>query len=188
MSRNRRGLTLGEGAALFLLTRDGAGIELLGVGESSDAYHMSAPDPDGRGAESAMRSALEDARLAPEDVCYLNLHGTGTPQNDAMESRAVVRVFGEALPCSSTKPLVGHALGAASALEAAFCWLALERVRDGWLTLPPHVFDGERDPELPSLHLVGVSEAIPVGPHVVVASNSFGFGGSNCTLLLGRRP
>ena len=184
-SRNRDGLTLGEGAALFLVTRDPGSVQLLGVGESSEAHHISAPDPEGNGAEAAMRGALADAGLAPADIAYLNLHGTGTPQNDPMECAAVARVFGTALPCSSTKALVGHALGAAGALEAAFCWLVLAERSNGVLALPPHVFDGERDPALAPIHLVATSETARVGAHARVMTNSFGFGGSNCTLILG---
>jgi 3-oxoacyl-[acyl-carrier-protein] synthase-1 len=184
-SRNRDGLTLGEGAALFLVTRDPGGVQLLGVGESSEAHHISAPDPEGNGAEAAMRGALADAGLEPVDIAYLNLHGTGTPQNDPMECAAVARVFGTALPCSSTKALVGHALGAAGALEAAFCWLVLAERSDGLLALPPHVFDGERDPALAPIRLVGKSETARVGARARVMTNSFGFGGSNCTLILG---
>jgi 3-oxoacyl-[acyl-carrier-protein] synthase-1 len=184
-SRNRDGLTLGEGSAVFLVTRDPGGVQLLGVGESSEAHHISAPDPEGNGAEAAMQSALADAGLAPADVSYLNLHGTGTPQNDPMECAAVARVFGTALPCSSTKALVGHALGAAGALEAAFCWLVLDHRSGGTLTLPPHVFDGERDPALAPIRLVGKSETVRAGAHPRVMTSSFGFGGSNCALVLG---
>jgi 3-oxoacyl-[acyl-carrier-protein] synthase-1 len=185
-SKNRVGLTLGEGAAAFLLLPEPGGIQLVGSGESSEAHHMSAPDPDGAGAEAAMRLALADAGLAPEAIAYLNLHGTGTPQNDRMECLAVERVFGTALPVSSTKPLVGHTLGAAGALEAAFCWLVLERSEGGVLELPPHCWDGERDPELPALRLVGKGESVrPAGP-LRVMTNSFGFGGNNCTLVLER--
>ena len=184
-SRNRDGLTLGEGAALFLVTRDPGGVQLYGVGESSEAHHISAPDPEGNGAEAAMRGALEDARLEPADIAYLNLHGTGTPQNDPMECEAVARVFGTELPCSSTKALVGHALGAAGALEAAFCWLVLASPSNGSLALPPHVFDGERDPALAPIRLVAKSETVNAGAHPRVMTNSFGFGGSNCTLVLG---
>jgi 3-oxoacyl-[acyl-carrier-protein] synthase-1 len=184
-SRNRDGLTLGEGAALFLVTRDPGGVQLLGVGESSEAHHISAPDPEGNGAEAALRGALADAGLAPADISYLNLHGTGTPQNDPMECAAVARVFGTSLPCSSTKALVGHALGAAGALEAAFCWLVLAERSNGVLTLPPHVFDGERDPALAPIHLVAKSETARVGARARVMTSSFGFGGSNCTLILG---
>jgi 3-oxoacyl-[acyl-carrier-protein] synthase-1 len=187
-SRNRNGLTLGEGAAMFLLTPEPGGIQLTGAGESSEAHHMSAPDPTGAGAEAAMRGALADAGLTPDAIAYLNLHGTGTPLNDAMECQAVARVFGTALPVSSTKPLVGHTLGAAGALEAAFCWLVLERSERGALELPPHCFDGEHDPELPPVHLVGKSESVrPPDGRLRVMTNSFGFGGNNCTLVLERR-
>jgi len=184
-SRNRDGLTLGEGAALFLVTSDPGGVQLLGVGESSEAHHISAPDPEGNGAEAAMRGALTDAGLSPGDIAYLNLHGTGTPQNDPMECAAVARVFGTGLPCSSTKALIGHALGAAGALEAAFCWLALAGRSRGELPLPPHVFDGERDPALAPIRLTIKGETARVGAHPRVMTNSFGFGGNNCTLVLG---
>lgn len=185
MSRNRDGITLGEAAALFLMTREAGGVQLLGAGESSDAHHMAAPDPEGRGAEACMRAALRDAGIGPDDIAYLNLHGTGTPQNDAMESAAVARAFGPGLPCSSSKPLVGHTLGASGALELAFCWAALKRRDGGRLALPPHRWDGEEDPELPRLALVAPQTWIePAGP-VALMTNSFGFGGSNCALVVG---
>jgi 3-oxoacyl-[acyl-carrier-protein] synthase-1 len=186
MSRNRDGLTLGEGAAFFLVTRDRGGIQLLGGGESSDAHHMSAPQPEGRGAESSMRSALLDARLSADDIAYVNLHGTGTPHNDSMESAALGRVFDTPPPSSSTKPLMGHTLGASGALEAAVCWLILAQEDAQGLSLPPHRYDGQRDPALPPLPLVGEGERCPPGSPRVLMSNSFGFGGSNCSLALGR--
>jgi 3-oxoacyl-[acyl-carrier-protein] synthase-1 len=185
-SRNRAGLTLGEGAAAFLLLPEPGGVQLVGVGESSEAHHMSAPDPSGTGAEAAMRGALEDAGLEPDGIAYLNLHGTGTPLNDAMEGQAVERVFGTRLPVSSTKPLVGHTLGAAGALEAAFCWLMLDRSDGRVLELPPHCWDGERDPEIPPLHWVGKGESVTPSGLLRVMTNSFGFGGNNCTLILER--
>ena len=185
-SRNRAGLTLGEGAAVFLVEPGAGGVQLYGVGESSEAHHMSAPDPSGAGAEAAMRGALADAGLSPDAIAYLNLHGTGTPLNDKMECLAVERVFGCALPVSSTKPLVGHTLGAAGAIEAAFCWLVLDRCDAGTLSLPPHRWDGERDPELPPLHLVQKGETAITRAAPRVMTNSFGFGGNNCTLVLGR--
>ncbi len=184
-SVNRDGLTLGEASALFLVTGEPGGIQLLGVGDSSEAHHMSAPDPEGRGAETAMRGALEDAGLAPEQIAYLNLHGTGTPQNDAMESAAVERVLGTELPCSSTKPLVGHTLGAAGAIEAAFCWLVLAERAGGALSVPPHVWDGARDPALAMIHLAAKGERATYSSAAYVMTNSFGFGGNNCTLILG---
>ena len=187
MSRNRDGLLIGEAAALFLMDRSGRGPQLLGVGESSDAYHMSAPDPEGNGAAAAMELALSDAGLAPADVAYVNLHGTATPHNDAMESQAVARVFGLDTPCSSTKPLTGHTLGAAGATEAAFCWMMLSFANEQ-IQFPPHCFDGERDPELPALHLVQTEEAAAWPGSGAVLSNSFAFGGNNCSLVLGVTP
>lgn len=185
MGRKRDGINIGEGAALFLVTRERGGVQLLGAGESSDAHHISAPDPTGLGAEACMRGALEDARLAPEAIAYLNLHGTGTPLNDAMESAAVARVLGTMTPCSSTKPLVGHTLGASAAIEAAFCWLMLAN-RDGReLLAPPHCWDGEVDPALPPLALVKPGTRLRAGASAALMSNSFAFGGSNCALILG---
>jgi 3-oxoacyl-[acyl-carrier-protein] synthase-1 len=184
-SANRSGLTLGEGSVVFLVTRDRGGVRLLGVGESSEAHHMSAPDPAGEGAEKAMRAALRDAGLEPDAIAYLNLHGTGTSLNDAMECGAIARIFRDSPPCSSTKPLVGHTLGAAGAMEAGFCWLMLHAQRDGIMSLIPHAYDGVRDPELTSVALIEGAAQVPVGP---VMTNSFGFGGNNCTLILAGGP
>lgn len=184
LSRNRCGINIGEGASLFLMTAEAipfGPVALLGVGESSDAHHISAPEPEGRGAEAAMRAALADAGLAPTEIGYLNLHATATPKNDAMESLAVARVFAEGVPVSGTKPLTGHALGAAGALEAAFCWLSLT---DPAGRLPPHVWDGEADPELPRLDTVSVGRCFTAG-HRVAMSNSFAFGGNNLSLIFG---
>jgi 3-oxoacyl-[acyl-carrier-protein] synthase-1 len=183
-SANRHGLTLGEGAAVFLLEREPGGIQLVGVGEAGDAFHMSAPDPSGRGAARAMRAALHDAGVSPDTVAYLNLHGTGTPLNDAMESRAVHQVFGSRVACSSTKPLVGHTLGAAGAVELAFCWMMLARLADHALHVPPHRWDAVVDPELPALALSRGEPGPVLANPVVVVSNSFGFGGNNCSLVL----
>ena len=171
LSPDRDGINLGEGAAFFVMRRDGDAapsggpvVELLGVGESSDAYHQTAPDPSGAGAEAAMRACLADAGLRPCDVDFVNLHGTGTRQNDEMECAAARRVFGGEEPrdgeplssglavrAFSTKGLTGHCLGAAGAVEAALCWLELR-------TAPG-----------------------------VCLSNSFAFGGSNATVALSSR-
>lgn len=175
LSRNRNGINIGEGAALFLLGREQAAVRLAGGGESSDAHHLSAPDPQGTGAEAAMRAALADADVRAGDIGYVNLHATATRKNDEMESRVMARVFPAGTPVSGTKPLTGHALGAAGALEAAFCWLALADRR-----LPPHVWDGEADPELPALRVAGKGE--PLASRLVM-SNSFAFGGSNASLI-----
>lgn len=186
MSVNRRGINIGEGAALFLLTREpvpnAPPIALLGCGESSDAHHISAPHPEGLGAEAAMRAALRDAGLTPADIAYVNLHGTATPKNDEMESRAMRRVFSPEMPASSTKPLTGHTLGAAGATEAAFCWLALT---DDNARLPPHIWDGAADPALPPLHLTAPGERMRTKGRRVVMSNGYAFGGSNVSLIIG---
>jgi len=179
-SANRRGINIGEAAALFLMTPEPGPIRLVGGGESSDAYHMSAPDPEGRGAALAMRNALKDAGLSAEQIDYLNLHGTATEHNDAMESKAVHAELGPNVKVSSTKSLTGHTLGAAGALEAAFCWLSLRNNPER--RLPPHVFDGHYDPALPALALVKPGERAARLDRVM--SNSFGFFGSNATLIL----
>jgi 3-oxoacyl-[acyl-carrier-protein] synthase-1 len=184
-SRNRKGLTLGEGTALFVVTRETGGIQLRGVGESSEAHHMSAPDPNGTGAETAMRTAMRDAGLAPDAIAYLNLHGTGTVLNDAMECSAIARTFPSPPACSSTKPLVGHTLGAAGALEAGFCWLMLDAQEEAEIALIPHVYDGDFDPELAAIPLATKGMRRPAGP---LMSNSFGFGGNNCCLILEGGP
>ena len=183
-SRNRSGFTLGEGSAVFLLTREAGGIQLVGTGESSDAHHMSAPHPEGAGAEAAMRAALADARLGADSIDYLNLHGTGTTLNDIVEAKAVHRIFGDGVACSSTKPLVGHTLGASGALEAAFCWMVLHATERGRLPLIPHHWDDEPDPEIPHIRLAPRAETVSVGPRATAMSNSFGFGGNNCSLIL----
>lgn len=127
LADDRDGINLGEGVALFTLEREGEGVRLAGIGESSDAYHATAPEPEGRGAEAAMRNALEDALIAPEAVDYINLHGTGTWANDSMEMKAVNRIFAasSARKVESTKALTGHCLGAAGAVEAAIAWLLI---------------------------------------------------------------
>ena len=185
MSRNRDGLNIGEGVALFIMSRTPSDVVFLGGGESSDAYHISSPEPEGRGAEAAMRLALEDAGLHPQDINYINLHGTGTPHNDIMESKAIARVFSDSALCSSTKPMTGHTLGVAGGIEAGLCWLSLMHSKDGKTELPPHIWDGQRDPELPDLPLVEIGGFIAAA-QVRMLSNSFAFGGSNCAVILGK--
>jgi 3-oxoacyl-[acyl-carrier-protein] synthase-1 len=185
-SANRDGINIGEGAAAFLLTPDAATVNLLGAGETSDAYHISAPDPDGAGAIGAMEQAIGDAAIAPDEIAYVNLHGTGTALNDAMESRAVRAIFPAATPCSSTKAMTGHTLGAAGAVEAAFLWLALHPAFNPG-RLPPHLWDGAPDPDLPSLTLVEPGTPFDLGPGAAMLSSSFAFGGNNVALVLGSR-
>lgn len=185
MSRNRQGINIGEGAALFLLRREPAEVALLGAGASSDAHHISSPEPSGLGAEAAMRAALAEAGLGPEAIGYLNLHATATPKNDEMESLATARVFQEGVPCSGTKPLTGHTLGASAAIELAFCWLALHPHWNAEHQLPPHRWDGEADPALPALRLTNEASRLE-GRHCM--SNAFAFGGNNLSLILGATP
>lgn len=181
-SCHRDGINIGEGAALFLMTRAPGSVRLAGWGESSDAHHMSAPEPQGRGAIAAIGQALARGGIDAQAVDYVNLHGTATPQNDAMESRAVAATLGATVPASSTKPLTGHALGAAGAIEAGLCWLAMARNPDRHL--PPHWWDGVADPELPALDFVAPGRRA-AAPLRYVLSHSFAFGGSNAVLLLG---
>ena len=189
-SANRNGINIGEAAVLFLMTRqhgDGPAIVLLGAGASSDAHHISAPEPNGRGALQAMQKALNRAQLHATQINYLNLHGTATQHNDAMESLAVATVFPDGVACSSTKPMTGHTLGAAGALEAAFCWLSLSDNNPAH-ALPPHVWDGQADPDLPALKWVTANERLTsIAPRYLM-SNSFAFGGNNVSLIIGDAP
>jgi len=181
----RDGISIGEAAAFVLLegVPEGAtecvddSVLLLGIGESSDAYHMSAPHPEGVGARRAMQAALAAAALAPGDIDYINLHGTATPSNDRSESQAVTSVFGPMTPCSSTKGATGHTLGAAGALEAVISALAIEHG-----LMPGGVHTSTPDPALTALYLRDNRRA----PVARVLSNSFGFGGTNCSLIFGR--
>jgi 3-oxoacyl-[acyl-carrier-protein] synthase-1 len=180
--RARDGISIGEAAVYFLLEGDTGtapreAIRLLGVGESCDAYHMSSPHPEGLGARMAMGSALAAAGLAPDAVDYVNLHGTGTPANDAAEDKAVTSLLGTKTPCSSTKGMTGHTLGAAGALEALVTILAIE---EGLIPGSPGTRDV--DPDLRARY-----EIAGRGARIDTAmSNSFGFGGSNCSLVFGR--
>ena len=178
----RDGISISEAAAFALLERpsDESGadaIRLLGVGESSDAYHMSSPHPEGIGARAAMVQALSCAGLEPGDIDYINLHGTGTQSNDSAESRAVSSLFGTSIPASSTKGATGHALGAAGALEAVVCALCLQHG-----LMPAGLNTTRIDPALAIQYLSGNR----AGRLARVISNSFGFGGTNCCLVFGR--
>ncbi|MFZ1574212.1 MAG: beta-ketoacyl-[acyl-carrier-protein] synthase family protein [Chromatiaceae bacterium] len=179
---NRKGLSIGEAAAFVLLERAGPSLDadavlLLGTGESSDAYHMSAPHPEGLGAKLAMAAALRSAALQAADIDYINLHGTATPSNDAAEGKAVLALFGAQTPCSSTKGATGHTLGAAGGLEAVISALALQQA-----FLPGGINTLHLDSAIPIQYLTANSDIAPRR----VMSNSFGFGGTNCSLVLGR--
>ncbi|MFM0311723.1 beta-ketoacyl-[acyl-carrier-protein] synthase family protein [Paraburkholderia sp. RL17-383-BIF-A] len=183
MSRNRCGINVGEGAAVFLMSRDEAAVRLAGVGESSDAHHISSPDPQGVGGEIALRAALAEAGVEASAIGYVNLHATATRKNDEMEANLMSRVFPGGVATSGTKPLTGHQLGAAGATELGFAWLTLAREN---VALPRHLWDGEADPLLPVLDLVESERFLPRSGAQYVMSNSFAFGGSNVSLVLAR--
>jgi len=178
----RNGISIGEAAGFVLLEKpahDAAenSVMLLGVGESSDAYHMSTPHPEGLGAQKAILAALHTAGLKPGDIDYINLHGTGTKTNDAAEDQAVFSVFGNNTPCSSTKGATGHLLGAAGIAEAIISALAIQHD-----FIPGGLNTQSLDPTLKSRYLVQNSQQTINR----VLSNSLGFGGSNCSLVFGR--
>jgi 3-oxoacyl-[acyl-carrier-protein] synthase I len=179
---NRDGISIGEAAGFVLLEKVASKIDqdrvmLLGIGESSDAYHMSTPHPEGAGARLAIQAALHAAGLTSDDIGYINLHGTGTKSNDAAEDQAVFNVFGGETPCSSTKGATGHLLGAAGVTEAIISALC---IRHGFM--PGGLNTQLLDPALKSRYLLQNRE----GQVTRVLSNSFGFGGNNCSLVLGR--
>ena len=186
-SANRRGINIGEAGVLFVMEREAAdsqAVALLGGGASSDAWHMSAPDPTGAGARQAMDAALQTAGVTAADIGWVNLHGTGTPHNDAMESHAMHAVFPNGVPCASTKALTGHTLGAAGAMEAALAWMTLSS-RNAEGQLMPHIWDGQADPALPVLDFSTAQHRYAAGRPRVAMSNSFAFGGNNASLILG---
>lgn len=202
-SKNRDGISLGEGGALFVLTKDvkmqkcldvksitNVGricksdneiVALLGIGETSDAYHSATPDPEGVQAVRAIQLALDDAGLKAEDIDYINLHGTGTVSNDLMEANAIYKVFGDNVPASSTKPFTGHCLGAAASIEAFICYQILKGKRN----LPIHKYDDEYDENLPKINLVNSNtENKKIN---TCMSTSFGFGGTNAVVIMGNK-
>lgn len=179
---DRDGISIGEAGAFALLERapnnlNSDDILLLGGGESSDAYHMSSPHPEGLGAQMAMQAALKAANLTPQEIDYINLHGTSTQSNDAAEGFAIASVFGTSVPCSSTKGATGHTLGAAGALEAVICALALQND-----LLPAGLNTQQIDPD------INIDYLLDNGSQVIsrTMSNSFGFGGTNCSLIFGK--
>lgn len=172
----RSGISIGEAAAIALVSAEPGAVQLAGVGESSDAHHMSTPPADGAGARRAMQLALADARCSPGEIDYINLHGTGTPVNDSAEAAAVHAVFGATTPASSTKGYTGHALGAAGAVEAL---LAIHALRSGMI---PGNLGGQADTALP----IAIERSTRTSALSRVLTNSFGFGGSNCALLFAR--
>jgi len=180
--QERDGINIGEAAALFVMTKDADGIQLLGAGETSDAYHISAPSPDGAGAATAMAHAIEDAKMSAEQIDYVNLHGTGTVKNDEMEALAMSSVCGEQVYCSSTKHLTGHTLGAAGALELGLCWLLLSDDNIN-KQIPANCRGGDIDEKMPPIKL---SQGEKLTKLQYCLSNSFAFGGNNFSAIIGK--
>lgn len=179
-NKNRAGINIGEGGGLMILSKEKASLELLGVGESSDAYHVSSPEPSGAGAISAMKMALDNASLTTDDIGYVNLHGTATKLNDAMESKAMASLFKGKVPCSSTKYMTGHTLGAAGIVEASILCYLLEHDLD----LPVQDFShDEIDDTLDECGLI--KEKIKAKKKVMM-SNSFAFGGNNASIIIAK--
>lgn len=178
--QHRDGLSLGEAGGFAVLERmhdDAPGLRLCGYGESSDAHHMSSPHPDGLGAELAMRDAIARAGIEAAEVGYLNLHGTATPANDAIEAAAVARLFPGQLHASSTKGWTGHTLGAAGIVESVFAMIALEQG-----LLPGTLNSQSPDPACgPQIRFDNAQADI-----AYAMNNSFGFGGNNCALVFGK--
>ncbi|MGB4810851.1 MAG: beta-ketoacyl-[acyl-carrier-protein] synthase family protein [Methylophilaceae bacterium] len=182
--KNRSGISIGEAGAFALLEHmpddrdiDADAILLLGIGETSDAYHMSSPHPEGAGARMSMQAALDMAGLIPQDIGYINLHGTATQSNDIAEGKAVAAIFGDTTPCSSTKGATGHTLGAAGGVEAIICALALQNG-----LLPAGLNTQQLDPAI-NINYLQKNRSQPI---LHAMSNSFGFGGTNCSLIFGR--
>ena len=179
-SKNRAGMNIGEACAMFITEKEGDGIEVLGIGESSDIYHSTTPNPEGTEGINAINMALKDAGLNPDDIDYINAHGTGTAANDIMEANAIFNIFGNTVPVSSTKPLTGHCLGAAAGIETALCCKLLEK-NEG--KLYPHIYDGEYDASLPKIQLAEKNKTYKCNK---IMCNAFGFGGTNAIMILGR--
>ncbi|MDU8924507.1 beta-ketoacyl-ACP synthase [Pasteurellaceae bacterium LIM206] len=181
---NRDGINMGEAAAIFIATRENIGLPLLGYGASSDAYHMSAPKPDGEGAVTAIQKAMDMAQLGSEAIGWVNLHGTGTTHNDAMEARAFSHCFSHDIPMTSTKAVTGHTLGAAGALEAALVWGIVSRTLNPSGKLPKQQCRDEKDTNIPNIKLTD-ERSYWLSERRIGLSSSFAFGGNNAILIIG---
>ena len=183
-SKNREGITLGDGSALFILSKEKIfdfPVAVSGWGESSDGYNMTSPDPEGVSVKKIYIDALPMANKKSSDINYINLHGTGTAVNDEMEAKAVNAIFGDTIPCSSTKAMTGHTLGSAGAVGTAICAMTIASSQPA--LLPPHCYDGEYDDSLPKINLTKVGDKETVN---CAMSDAFAFGGSNAVVILER--
>lgn len=181
-SKNRSGMNMGEASSVFIVENGySGGIKVMGIGESTDIYHSTSPDPDGKEAVKAIQKALKEAKINPDDIDYINAHGTGTVANDIMEANAIYKIFSDRVPASSTKPMTGHCLGAAAGIETALCCKLLDNF-DG--RLYPNIYDGEYDEKLPKINLVKRNKKYPRCN--ICMCNSFGFGGTDAIMIIGK--
>lgn len=184
-SKNRKGINIGEGAAVILISRKESQVRLVGVGDSVDAYHISSPAPDGRGLKVAIEKSLNNGNITSNDINYINLHGTGSFLNDIAESNAVHHFFASDTQCSSTKSLTGHMLGASGIVEISFLWLTLvEKFNENRL-LPPHIWDNAVDNDLQPLRLVAKKEKNICKNINYMMSINLAFGSDNTAVILG---
>ncbi|NLL11868.1 MAG: beta-ketoacyl-[acyl-carrier-protein] synthase II [Fibrobacter sp.] len=185
MSANRDGINIGEGIAICILTREVGGVQIKGIGESCDTYHVSSPDPEGTGALRSMIMAMENARLLKENVDYIQLHGTGTNLNDISEAKAIFNIWGDSIACSSLKPLIGHTLGISGIMGVLICALILEQDQDR-VFLPKHIWDGCRDENIPPIRLLDCNTPAANCRSLNFLVNNFAFGGNNCSVIVGK--
>lgn len=180
-AQDRIGINIGEAGGIVILSKKPSDLRLYGWGASSDAWHISAPHPEGKGAVESMTKALSKASLIPSDIGYVYCHGTGTPLNDSAESKAIFSLFEDNVPCSSTKHLTGHTLGAAGITELGIASLLLESQQN----LPRQIFTDSivRDEIMPKIQLV--TEPMKIHQPMII-SNSFAFGGNNVSLIVGK--
>ena len=176
LSKNRSGINIGEGTAVFVVEKSNKGIEIMGIGETTDTYHSTSPDPNAVEAIRAIKIALDDAQIAQDKVDYINLHGTGSIANDITETKAISQIFDKTY-VSATKPLTGHCLGAAACVETALCCALIEK--GGYYK---HIYDGEYDVSLPNLNIYN-----PPKRTNICMNNAFGFGGTNAIMIIGRQ-
>lgn len=181
-SKNRSGINIGEGAAVFILEKEKTrnSIEICSIGETTDVYHATCPDPKAKEVINAINQALTKAQISPQDIDYINLHGTGTISNEIMEANAIYSIFKDQTLCSSTKPLTGHCLGAASSIETALCCKLIQTKNP---IIYPHIYDGNYDKTLPKIKLVNKNYNAEKISHCLCTA--FGFGGTNAVIILG---
>lgn len=185
MSINRDGINIGEGIAICILTREAGGIRIKGIGESSDTYHVSSPDPEGAGAFRSMTMAMEKARLSKDDIDYIQLHGTGTHFNDISEAKAIYNIWQDTIGCSSIKPHIGHTLGISGIMGVLICALILEQEQSRAF-LPKHPWDGCIDENIPPIKLLNCNTPVNSSSSLNFMVNNFAFGGNNCSVIIGR--